>query len=288
MSKLWNAETKYKAGSIVTFNGKEYKKISDSKIIEKCDSTAPDKPIYIWSEQTVQQQSNNTPSKPTTQDNIPSKQLDLTNWYLTLPVGKQHDPLCIFQPNLDKYMHPEYFFVNDKKDAVVFKAHCGAVTTEGSKYGRSELRECINNGKDKASWDTEKGKHTMIYTACIQHVPMVKPSVIVGQIHATKEYLILIKLIQGKLQVQYDDKIVGTLDEKLSLGQPFTVKIEVCNNTIFVYYNDMNNAKVKLTTKANNCYFKVGAYNQSSTSTGDKPEEYAEVWIYDLKVEHTF
>jgi hypothetical protein len=285
MFKQWDTKTKYKSGALVTFKDKQYMRISDDEMITKCDTTSPDKPVYPWKLVSDTEQLQELTS--TYEDKTPGKQLDLKNWYLTLPIGKKFDPLCIFQPNLDKYKHPKFFFVNEKRDAVVFVAHCDAVTTKGSKYGRSELRECTNNGKDKAAWDTEKGKHTMTYTACVTNVPKVKPSLIVGQIHATTQYLVLVKLIKGKLQVQHDDKVIGTLDDKFSLGTKFTVKIEVYNNTTYIYYNDMTNAKVNFTTKAKDCYFKIGSYNQSSTSTGDKAEEYAEVWVYDLKVEHT-
>jgi hypothetical protein len=286
MSKQWDAKTKYKSGALVAFKDKQYKRISDDELIEKCETTSPDKPIYLWKLVSDTEQSPEITSA--SEDKIPGKQLDLKNWYLTLPIGKPRDPLCIYQPDLDKYVHPKFFFANEENNAVVFISHCGGVTTKGSKYSRSELRECTNNGKDKASWDTEKGKHTMTFTACVQNVPKVKPSVIVGQIHATTQYLVLVKLIKGKLQVQHDGKIIGTLDDKFSLGKRFTVKIEVYNNATYIYYNDVTNAKVKLNTKAKDCYFKVGSYNQSSTSTGDKPEETAEVWVYNLKVEHTF
>lgn len=219
-------------------------------------------------------------------DVAPGKLIDLKNWYLTLPTGKQKDPDCVFQPHLENFVHPKFFFVNEEKDAVVFRAHCGAVTTKSSRYGRSELRECINGGKDKAAWNTDKGEHTMTYTASVEELPVAKPSVIVGQIHATKKYLILIKLNNNKLQVQHNGKIVGTLDDNFKLGKKFSIKISAKDNITNVYYNDMTKVKVRVSTKASNCYFKVGSYVQSSTSTGDKAEACARVCLYDIKVEH--
>lgn len=219
-------------------------------------------------------------------DVAPGRLLDLKNWYLTLPTGKQKDPDCIFQPRLESFVHPKSFYVNEKKDAIVFRAHCGAVTTKSSRYGRSELRECTNGGKDKAAWDTGKGEHTITYTASVNELPVAKPSVIVGQIHATKKYLILIKLYKDKLQVQHNGKLIGTLDGNLQLGKKFSIKINVKDNITNIYYNDMTKVKVRVSAKASDCYFKVGSYVQSSTSTGDKAHACAEVWLYDLKVEH--
>lgn len=226
-------------------------------------------------------------SKSIRPNNIaPGQLIDLKNWYLTLPTGKQKDPDCVFQPRLESFIHPKFFLVNEKKDAVIFRAHCGAVTTKNSRYGRSELRECTNEGKDKASWDTDKGEHTMTYTASVKELPVVKPSVIVGQIHATKKYLILIKLRKNKLQVQHNGKIIGTLDDNFKLNNIFHIKIEVKNNNIHIHYNDMTKAKVRVVAKASKCYFKVGSYLQSSAATGDKEDSIAEVWLYNLKVEH--
>lgn len=219
-------------------------------------------------------------------DVTPGQLIDLKNWYLTLPTGRPKDPDCIFQPRLESFIHPKFFFVNQKKNAVVCIAHCGAVTTKSSRYGRSELRECTNGGKDKAAWDTDQGEHTMTYTASVEKLPVAKPSVIVGQIHATKKYLILIKVRKNKLQVQHNGKIVGTLDDTFTLGKKFSIRIHVKDNMTNIYYNDMTKVKVRVSTKATKCYFKVGSYVQSSTSTGDKADACSEVCLYDVKVEH--
>lgn len=219
-------------------------------------------------------------------DIAPGQFLNLKNWYLTLPIGKPKDPDCVFQPRLDRFVHPKYFFVNAPKNAVVFMAHCGGVTTKGARYSRSELRECTNEGKDKAAWETDKGEHTMTYTASVEELPLAKPSAIIGQIHATKRYFVLIKLRKNKLQVQHNGKIVGTLDDNFKVGKKFTIKINVKDNITNIYYDDMTRVKVRVAAKASKCYFKVGSYLQSSTSTGDKADACAEVCLYDLKVEH--
>lgn len=219
-------------------------------------------------------------------DVVPGQLIDLKNWYLTLPIGKPKDPDCIFSPNLERFVHPRFFYVNNKKDAVVFMAHCGGVTTKGARYARSELRECTNGGKDKAAWETDKGEHTMTYTASVEKLPLAKPSAIIGQIHATKKYFVLIKLRKNKLQVQHNDKIVGTLDDNFKVGKKFTIKINVKDNITNIYYDDMTRVKVRISAKASKCYFKVGSYLQSSTSTGDNADACAEVCLYDVKVEH--
>ncbi len=216
----------------------------------------------------------------------PAQLINLKNWYLTLPIGQKNDPNCVFQPTLDRFVDPRFFFVDNQKNAGVLIADCGGVTTKGSRYGRCELRECTNGGKDKAAWDTDKGEHTMTYTASVEELPAVKPSVIVGQIHATEKYLILIKISKNKLQVQHSGKIVGILDDNFQIGKKFSIKIIVRNNITHIYYDDMTKVKVRISSKASKCYFKVGAYVQSNTSTGDKPDACAKVCLYDINVEH--
>src|SRR5262245_39557093 len=82
---------------------------------------------------------------------LPSQVLDLSNWKITLPIGQSGDPTEILQPALNTFVDPNYFYVNAAGNGVVFTAPCGGVTTGGSSYPRSELRQMANNGSSQAS-----------------------------------------------------------------------------------------------------------------------------------------
>src|SRR6266511_3032166 len=126
---------------------------------------------------------------------LPSGVLNLTNWKLTLPVDTAHagSPDEITQPELNGFQDAQYFHVNDSGNGVVFKAHCGGATTSGSGYPRSELREMNSNGSTKASWSTTSGTHTMEISQAVTHLPVVKPHVVVGQIHDAADDVIVFR-----------------------------------------------------------------------------------------------
>ncbi len=212
---------------------------------------------------------------------LPSDILDLTNWKLTLPINNAQE---IKQPALDAYSS-NYFCVNSTGTAVTFAAPCGGSTTSGSSYPRCELREMTNDGQDKASWSTTSGTHTMIIEQKIMQTPVVKPHVVVGQIHDENDDVIMIRLERNHLFVEAEGVELGTLDSNYALGTKFTVKIVAQNGCIKVYYN--NNLKVTYDKSATGCYFKAGMYTQSNTSKGDAASAQGRVQIYSLSVSHS-
>lgn len=219
-------------------------------------------------------------------DKKPSDIIDLKNWYVTLPIGKKSKPTCIYNPELQNYEHDKHFYTNrdDNGDAVVFMAHCGGITTSGSKYPRSELREM--NGKEHALWSTTKGVHTMTTTACVKNLPLKKPQVVLGQIHNGKDDVLKIRLNDNKLEVTHDGSGTIVLDKDYKLGEKISLKLRATGGVMEVYYNDMDTPKLKLPDKTNTCFFKMGCYTQSNISKGDKSDAYAEVWVYTLDVKH--
>lgn len=219
---------------------------------------------------------------------LPSSILDLKTWYVTLPIGPAEHPTCVQPQQLGSFCDPSWFFVNDSKDAVVFRANCGGVTTKGSGYPRSELREMTADGK-LASWDCSKGTHTMTVTEAVHALPPVKPQTVVAQIHDAKDDVIEVRLTGngGVLEVIHNSKHYGVLDNSYTLGKVFTLRITAAGGNILVFYNDMQTPKAKIPAKNKGCYFKAGAYTQSNTTKGDKADAYSEVWIYKVQVEHT-
>ena len=223
---------------------------------------------------------------PTSSGTLPSGVLDLTNWKLTLPVNTSHAgaPDEIVQPELNGFLDALYFHVNGARNGVVFKAHCGGYTTSGSGYPRSELREMIHNGVDRASWSTTSGTHTMEITQAITHLPDVKPHVVAGQIHDAADDVIVFRLEGTKLFIAENGKTGPVLTTNYHLGDIFTVKFVARNGGVECYYNGQYIYKYSVSTSG--CYFKAGCYTQSNTSKGDAPSAYGEVVIYAVSVRH--
>ncbi|MDP2311890.1 MAG: polysaccharide lyase family 7 protein [Pseudomonadota bacterium] len=217
---------------------------------------------------------------------FPSELLDLTDWKLTLPIGETDNPVEIEQPGLATYTIDPYFQVGTDGDVVVFQANAGGVTTGGSHFPRSELREMADGGTTKAAWSTTSGVHTMTITQAVTHLPDVVPHLVAGQIHDAKEYVMLVRLDESKLWVKSGGEEVGVLDPDYTLGDEFTLRITAADGWIDVYYNDLTVPAVTLPYETTGCYFKAGAYSQSNTEYGDAPEAYAEVQMRELVVTH--
>ena len=126
----------------------------------------------------------------------------------------------------------------------------------------------------------------MVIEQAIVAVPPVKPHVVAGQIHDANDDVVMIRLEGARLFVEAEGNEVGDLDPAYSLGEVFTVKIEASGGIVDVYYQDLDTPKVSLPRDRDGCYFKAGVYTQSNPSKGDDPEDYGEVWIYDLTVTH--
>ncbi|MFZ5476062.1 MAG: polysaccharide lyase family 7 protein [Myxococcota bacterium] len=217
---------------------------------------------------------------------VPGQVLDLTDWYLTLPVGADGDPDRVEQPELSTWSEEPWFHVGDDGDTVVFHANAGGVTTSGSHFPRTELREMTNGGMEKAAWSTRTGVHVMTIRQAITHLPEVVPHVVAGQIHDADEYVVLVRLDGNRLWVKSGGSEVGVLDADYTLGEEFTLRIAAADGRIDVYYEDLETPAVQLPYETDGCYFKAGTYLQTNTEYGDAPDAYAEVEIRDLVVTH--
>ena len=226
--------------------------------------------------------STSTSTSRSTKAALPSDVLDLADWYLTLPTGKQGNPDTVEQPDLGKLAN-EFFKVNDTGDGVVFSAPRDGVTTKNSHFPRSELREM--NGTEKAAWSNTSGTHTLDVCEAITQVPSAKPEVVGAQIHDDKDDVLQIRLEGQKLTVQYDDgKSEQVLDPNYTLGTPYNVQIVAADSKVDVLYNGQKKAELPL--KGSGWYFKAGAYVQSNTSKGDGANSGGAVTLYALKVSH--
>jgi poly(beta-D-mannuronate) lyase len=232
--------------------------------------------------------------EPVAEPKLPAQLLDLSNWKLTLPVGKEQDEADeVEQPKLAHFQDPKFFHLNDAGDGVVFRANAGGATTSGSGYPRSELREMKKNGKDEADWSNKSGIHTMTIVQAITATPKVKPEVAAGQIHGEEDVVAMVRLEKKHLFVESDGDEVGDLDNDYKLGTKFTLVMRATPGGVTVTYNDKKTVKIDEVGGGN--YFKAGCYTQASDHRQedddpdqkyDKPDAYGEVVIYSLKVEH--
>ena len=224
---------------------------------------------------------------PSTQ---PPKALDLTNWKLTLPTGSSGDPIEIIQPELDSFELNPWFIASPEASAIRFRAAVNGVTTSGSNYPRTELREMVDR-KTKASWSSGNGKHSLYIDQAITAVPSTKQDVVAGQIHDDERDIIVIRLDYPVLHVRINGTNVQTLDQNYTLGKRFNIRFEVNDNQTKVYYNNSTEPVYTLSKNYSGAYFKAGVYTQSNC---DKEKvqslctnnNYGEVVIYRIEVSH--
>jgi hypothetical protein len=222
---------------------------------------------------------------------FPAQVLNLTNWKETLPTGASESPTEIKQPQLATYKIDPWFIVAPGGNGVRFRAPVNGVTTSGSGYPRSELREMTNNGTANANWSTSSGTHTMILDEAITAVPTIKKHVVAGQIHDANDDVIVIRLENTKLFIDINGADGPVLDANYTLGKRFTVKFVASNGKTMIYYNGSTTAAYTLSKSYSGAYFKAGAYTQSNCSTEGSSSlcnanNYGEVVIYNVEVKH--
>lgn len=231
-----------------------------------------------------------TGQAPATGTSYPSQILNLTNWKLTLPIGPSENPTEIKQPELATYKIDPWFVVSQDGE-VRFRAPVNGVTTSGSNYPRSELREMTNNGQEKASWSSNSGTHTMFLDQAVTAVPEKKKHVVAGQIHDAKDDVIVIRLEYPNLYVNVDGKNVHKLDSSYALGRRFTIQFQVSGDQTKVYYEGSVDPVYTLNKSYSGAYFKAGAYPQSNCSKEGSSslcneQNYGEVIVYRALVTH--
>ena len=218
----------------------------------------------------------------------PADLLSLVDWKLTLPVadpGDSASPWEIEQPDLATFaLDPWFDLAGD--DRVRFAANAGGVTTSGSSYPRSELREMRAAGTERAAWSTTDGVHTLTVTQAITHLPEVKPHVVAGQIHDAEDDVVMLRLEGTRLFVEAQGEDLGVLDPDYTLGDVFTARFVAADGWIDVYHQDLAAPAVSYERATDGCYFKAGAYTQSNPDRGDAPDAYGAVEIRALTVTH--
>ena len=231
-----------------------------------------------------------------------SDNFDLSGWKITLPVGRPEERKKALEIKDLKGFSSKYFYAAED-GAMVFKAPVDGVTTSGSKYPRSELREM--DGKEEAAWKLSEGG-TMTATLKVDNVPTTdedEPArVIVGQIHGEDEEPIRLYWHGDTLYFMNDRSGKKDNENKfefhdtsgktpeVSLGEKFSYKIDARDETLAVtIYADGNEyesvSKLNPVWKEDTLYFKAGVYlgaNKKQGATG-----HGQVSFYKLDYSHT-
>lgn len=208
--------------------------------------------------------------------------VDLAQWSLTLPTGKQGHPDTVKPADLAATANDDFHRTDDGR-GLVLSARADGVTTGGSDYPRSELREV--DGDRDAAWTNTRGTHTLDLREAVTAVPKGKPEVVAAQIHDGHDDVIQVRLEGAKLLVAADDgKTTRTLDPAYKLGTPYRVRIVAADSRVTVQYND--EAPVTLPLSGTGWYFKVGAYVQANGSQVTDPSTTGEVTVYSATVTH--
>ncbi len=216
----------------------------------------------------------------------PADVLDLSDWKVQLPIGAEEDPDEVKQPALATYAVDPWFVATEACDGVRFRSAVNGVTTGGSSYPRSELREM--NGSDEAGWSATSGTHTMVIREAITALPADKPHVVAGQIHDGDDDVTVFRLEGTKLYVTKGDTTHHKLvDDDYVLGTPFEAKFVVSGGSIKAYYNGV--LQTTISASFPDGYFKAGAYTQANCGNSDpcSDSNYGEVVIHDISVTHS-
>ena len=207
--------------------------------------------------------------------NMPAS-IDLSKWTLTLPIGTSpRDPDEISLPELSTFSD-QFFQRFDTYDLLT-------VPTEGAKtanthFCRTEFREI------GTSWSET---NRMIVKQSVEKLPPLHPGLVVAQIHGPgAEYLVLVRVDGNRLHVRLRDSECGDLDTDFQLHSEYTLTVLDNKGTVTVHYTNKQHGKDATVVcpkfDDNNCYFKCGAYIQST-----EPNAEAALKLYELQVSHS-
>jgi hypothetical protein len=221
----------------------------------------------------------------------PADVLDLRSWKLTLPIGTSEeptDPEEILQPDLTNFAIAPWFRPTSDCAGVAFRAPIDAPTTSGSKYPRSELREMTVDGRERASWSSTSGTHTLTVVEAFTGLPQGKPHLVGAQIHDDDDDVSVFRLEGRNLYItDGDDPNHKLVTDDYVLGTKFEAKFVVSGGVVQAFYN--GRLEATLTKNFSDAYFKVGAYTQANCERAAPcvPDNYGETVIYSLSVTHT-
>lgn len=217
----------------------------------------------------------------------PSKNFDLSDWKITLPVDSKGSTsgTAVEVTDLSGYQNSKYFYTGSD-GAMVFTASVDGATTSGSKYARSELRE-MDDG-DRAAWNLKTGGF-MSATLEVDKAPIKSDGdtgrLVVGQIHGQDDELVRLYWDNGTVYFVNDQAGSGNKETTFKLTDASGKNPNVSLNEKFSYsidaHDDVLDVRVyadgqeyKSVTKINDVwdgdsfYFKAGTYLGVNEDTG--------------------
>jgi hypothetical protein len=232
----------------------------------------------------------------------PSGNFDLSYWKLTLPTGSSGSPTEILSPALVAGYTSQYFYTG-ADGAMVMWCPVTGVTTSGSSYPRSELRETHSDGS-QYNWNVTDGTATLKGTLAVNQVPSTG-KVVVGQIHDNGAGGIkgepILKLVYkydaasgtGFLEAQVRPTPTSTTSNNftvatgIKLNEKFSYQIVLrADLTLSVQVNGTTgySAPIDPSWKTQGFYFKAGSYTQDNSGSST---EGGRVSFYALTVTHS-
>ena len=215
----------------------------------------------------------------------PGQLLDLSVWKLTLPTGSQGAPEEVNEQSLSDYGGSPWFRTTPDC-GVAFRAPVDGVTTKGSSYPRSELRE-MGAGDSAASWSADSGTHWLAVTEAFTSLPEGKPELVGAQIHDDSDDIAVFRLEGTRLYVTNgDDPHYQLVTDDYRLGTVFDAAFLVTGGMVGAYYNGRLVAQIS--RSFSHAYFKVGAYTQANCARVSPCDDgnYGETVVYSLAVGH--
>lgn len=236
-----------------------------------------------------------SPAAPAPAATVPGDVLDLTRWYLTLPIADPtgedaSGPWDVYQPRLRMFEHPLYFRAgrDEHGEYVEYIAPAtpdGAVTTSGSEAVRAELREMAGPDRtSKAAWGIRDGRrHALTVTLTVDGTSITdRKEVICGQIHGpggTPPIILCVNHTRaGALEVFRQGPRQGDLLAGLGPSDLFTYRVESPGDGWINLYACLGTAEwlpgrpafswpASAFSEVTGYYFKAGAYNKTKLST---------------------
>lgn len=202
------------------------------------------------------------------------------------------------------YKFYPWYYGNAAGDRCVLRAPVNGPVTSGSSSARCEHRE-VNADGTSAAFDATIGTHVMHGRSKITHAPPNTPDIVLAQLHngAQDRLSFLTQLVTnpgGTWRLRFRLNGTSVAGELVPAGIAnilnieFEWKIEVINNVVRFYLNDMvtpvytsGAAALTATAGITTWYFKCGCYLQTPASgSADALTEYGEVELRDLWHSH--
>ncbi len=220
---------------------------------------------------------------------VPGQLLNLSRWYLTLPIADPtgrdtSGPWDVYQPELATFTYPQYFHTGGDSHGpyVEYVAPAKGVTTSGSGATRCELREMVGPTV-KAAWSFADGKpHSLTCTLTVDGTSIDgRKEIIVGQIHSvggSPPLILAVNHTRSALEVYRQGPRQGDLLTSLQPGELFTYCINASGGRLKLYAARGTIAQLpssptfdwpaSVLTEQSGEYFKAGAYNKELASSG--------------------